>query len=32
MVGSRVAAVIRTEGWTTHTVDARKLVPVPNGI
>jgi len=33
VVGRRVAAVVKTGGWTTHAlVDARLLVPVPDGI
>ncbi len=32
LVGRRVAAVTKTGGWSTHLViDARDLVPVPNG-
>jgi NADPH2:quinone reductase len=32
-IGSRVAAVVKTGGWTTHAlVDARDLMPVPDGI
>jgi NADPH:quinone reductase-like Zn-dependent oxidoreductase len=33
LVGRRVAAVVKTGGWTTHAlVDASHLVPVPDGI
>ena len=33
VVGHRVAAVVKTGGWTTHAVvDARHLVPIPNDI
>src|ERR1035437_7444322 len=33
LVGHRVAAVVKTGGWTTHAVvDARRLVPIPNDI
>ena len=33
LVGRRVAAVVKTGGWTTHAlVDAGHLVPVPDGI
>jgi NADPH:quinone reductase-like Zn-dependent oxidoreductase len=33
LVGRRVAAVVKTGGWSTHVlVDAAHLVPVPDGI
>jgi NADPH2:quinone reductase len=33
LVGHRVAAVLKTGGWTTHAlVDARKLIVLPEGI
>jgi NADPH:quinone reductase-like Zn-dependent oxidoreductase len=33
LVGRRVAAVVKTGGWTTHAVvDAGHLVPVPDGL
>lgn len=33
MIGRRVAAVIKTGGWTTHAfIDAGHLVPVPDGV
>jgi NADPH:quinone reductase-like Zn-dependent oxidoreductase len=33
LVGVRVAAVVKTGGWTTHAlVDAGHLVPVPDGL
>lgn len=33
LVGQRVAAVVKTGGWTTHAVlDARILVPIPDAV